>query len=505
MKSLKCATFSDSLDIVTVESSFLRGLPSFNITGLANTTIKESENRIKASLLSINFNFPPQKIVINLSPSDIPKKGSHFDLAIALLIALQKDKFDESFFVFGELGLNAQAKSTNSLFSLLLFLSEKVEFAKVLVPKDIALKAATIPNLEVYAISNLTEALNFFLDDEIKSEFLVSKPHPIFEKTIKIKDKIFIPNFDFSLDFSEVKGQARAKRASLIAASGMHNILYEGSPGCGKSMCAKRLVYILPPQSPKEVMLSVAYESLNNKNVEFSAVRPFRSPHHTSTRSSIFGGGSHSAKVGEVALANGGVLFFDEFPHFGKKILESLREPLEDNKILISRVNSKVEYQTKFLFAAAQNPCPCGNLFSKNTTCICSEMEIKRYKSTISAPLLDRIDLYVAMDEISKDDKATITSKEMYEKVLIAFKAQVLRGQSELNAKLSDKEVSKFCILETPAKDALNTAISRFNLSQRGINKTLKVARTIADLEEKNEISKNHIMESLSYRIRGFE
>ena len=192
MKSLKCATFSDSLDIVTVESSFLRGLPSFNITGLANTTIKESENRIKASLLSINFNFPPQKIVINLSPSDIPKKGSHFDLAIALLIALQKDKFDESFFVFGELGLNAQTKSTNSLFSLLLFLSEKVEFAKVLVPKDIALKAATIPNFEVYAISNLTDALNFFLDDEIKSEFLVSKPHPIFEKTIKIKDKIFI-------------------------------------------------------------------------------------------------------------------------------------------------------------------------------------------------------------------------------------------------------------------------------------------------------------------------
>lgn len=505
MKSLKCATFGDCLDIVTIESSFLRGLPSFNITGLANTTIKESENRIKASLLSINFTFPPQKIVINLSPSDIPKKGSHFDLAIALLIALQKDKFDEGFFVFGELGLNSKIKSTNSLFSLLLFLSEKVEFAKVLVPKEIALKAATIPNFKVYAVSNLNEALIFFLDDEIKDEFLVSKPHPIFKKTIKINGKTFIPNFDFSLDFSDVKGQIRAKRASLIAAAGMHNILYEGSPGCGKSMCAKRLVYILPPQSPKEVMLSVAYESLNNKSVEFSAIRPFRSPHHTSTRSSIFGGGSHSAKVGEVALANNGVLFFDEFPHFGKKILESLREPLEDNKILISRVNSKVEYQTKFLFAAAQNPCPCGNLFSKNATCICSEMEIKRYKSTISSPLLDRIDLYVAMDEISKDDKPTTASKEMYEKVLSAFKAQILRGQSELNAKLSDKEMAKFCILDSEAKMVLNSAISRFNLSQRGINKTLKVARTIADLEGEKLILKSHLMEALSFRIRGFE
>ncbi|MSN95760.1 YifB family Mg chelatase-like AAA ATPase [Campylobacter sp. FMV-PI01] len=503
MKSLKCATFADEVQIVNVESSFLRGLPGFSVVGLANTTIKESENRIKAALLNQNFNFPPQKIVINLSPSDIPKRGSHFDLAIALLIALQKENFDEDFFVFGELGLSGELKSTNSLFSTLLFLSQKVKYARILVPKNIALKASSIPNFEVYAVENLDEALKFFSDDEFKNNSLVSSMHPLFKNCIEINNQKFVPNFNFNFDFLDIKGQDRAKRACLIATCGMHNILFEGSPGSGKSMCAKRLVYIMPPQSINEVLLTTAYESLNNKEIEFSAIRPFRNPHHTSTRSSIFGGGSHSAKIGEVALANGGVLFFDEFPHFGKKILESLREPLEDNKILISRVNSKVCYETKFLFVAAQNPCPCGNLFSKKSSCVCSEMEIKRYKSTISSPILDRIDIYVAMDEIDKNDKSTISSKEMYEQVLDVFKIQKSRGQKELNGKMSDTEINRFCILENSAKEALEQAISKFNLSQRGINKALKVARSIADLSKSEIIMKNHILESLSFRQRG--
>lgn len=503
MKSLKCASFDGSLEIVKVESKFLNALPSFNIIGLANTTIKESENRVKSSLLSLNFKFPPMKIIINLSPSDIPKRGSHFDLAIALLIALQKENFDDSFFVFGELGLDGSVKSTNSLFSVFLFLSEKVKKAKILVPKSIALKAATIPNFEVYCVNSLEDGIKFFIDSEFSNSCLVDVVHPIFTNTFEILGQKYIPNSNFELDFKDVKGQERAKKASLIAAAGMHNILFEGSPGCGKSMCAKRLRYILPPQSIKEVMLTTAYESLDNKEVEFSALRPFRSPHHTSTRSSIFGGGSNLARVGEVALANGGILFFDEFPHFGKNILESLREPLEDNKILISRVNSKVEYQTNFIFVAAMNPCPCGNLFSKNTTCICSELDIKRYKNTISSPILDRIDLYVAMDEVGKDDRATISSKELYEQVLNVFKIQKLRGQNSLNAKMSDKDIAKFCILDDGAKGVLDSAIYKFNLSQRGINKTLKVARTIADLSEKEIISKSEILESLSFRVRS--
>lgn len=310
MRSLKCTTFNDEISIVGVEASFLRGLPSFNIVGLPNTAIKESENRIKAALINAGFNFPPKKIIISLSPSDLPKRGSHFDLCIAVLVAMQNDEFDESFFVFGELGLDGSVKSTANLFSQLLFLSSKVKNAKVLLPLEIAKKAACIPKLEIYAVSNLQDAVRFFRDDEFKNSCKFNETHEIFENFIELNGQIYVPNFDYKLDFKDVKGQARAKRASLIAAAGMHNILFEGSPGSGKSMCAKRIRYILPPQSLDEILLASAYRSLNNQDSDFSAFRPFRSPHHTSTRSSIFGGGSHSARVGEIGLANGGELFF---------------------------------------------------------------------------------------------------------------------------------------------------------------------------------------------------
>lgn len=502
MKTFKCASFTDTINIVDVESAFIKALPGFNIVGLANTTIKESEIRVKAALLNYGFKFPPLKILINLSPSDIPKNGSHFDLAIALLIALQKEEFDNKYFVFSELGLNGECKSTANLFSILLFLSSVVEFARVIVPKDIALKACMIPNFEVYSISNLKDGVEFFKNDEFKKQCLVNGMHPLFKNALEICGEKYILNFDFELDFLDIKGQQRAKRASLIAACGMHNIIFEGSPGCGKSMCAKRIHEILPPQSLNEVMLTSAYESLNNKDVDFSPKRAFRSPHHTSTKSSIFGGGSSKAKIGEVALANGGELFFDELPHFPKKILESLREPLENNKILISRVNSKVEYDTKFIFVAALNPCPCGNLFLSDSNCTCTQNEIKRYKSAISAPILDRIDLYVCMQEVSPNDKPSISSKEMYADVLRVFKMQKIRGQKEFNAKLSDEDVKKFCILDDDAKIILDNAINKFCLSQRGISKCLKVSRTIADLDNSKNIKKEHILESLSFRVR---
>lgn len=501
MKTLKCATFCGELKIVEVESSFTRGLPGFDIVGLADTTIKESILRVKSALNFIGFNFPAKKITINLSPSDFKKTGSHFDLSIALLIVLQHLEDIEPIFVFGELGLDGSVKSTANLFSILLFLSTQVKNAKVLLPKDVANKAAMIPNLRVYAINSIQEAIKFFEQKEERESFIHLKTHEIFKNFIEINGQKFIPNFDFSMDFSDIKGQDRAKKACLIAASGMHNILFEGSPGCGKSMCAKRLRYILPPQSLDEILLSCAYSSLNNEDVEFSALRPFRNPHHSSTRSSIFGGGSNKAMIGEVALANGGELFFDELPHFSKQVLESLREPLEDNKILISRVNSKVKYDTKFMFSAAQNPCACGNYLSKDKICTCSPIDIKRYKARISGPLLDRIDIYVLMDEISQNDKSTITSKEMYEKVLLAFKQQKMREQNELNGKMDDKEIKRVCILEKDAKNILDMAISRYQLSHRSLNKILKISRTIADLKEQDTINKDDILESLSYKI----
>ncbi|MBQ3168101.1 YifB family Mg chelatase-like AAA ATPase [Campylobacter sp.] len=503
MKSLKCACLNNKLHLINIESTLLRALPGFEIVGLASVTIKEAATRVKSALAALkDFTLPAMKIVINLSPSDVKKDGSHFDLAIALLVLLQKEHFDSDYFVFGELGLDGKLRSSAELFSVLLFLSTHVKYAKILLPKDIALKAAMIPNFEVYAVDNLAQARDFFLNDEFRDSCKVDAVHPIFNNVIEIAGRKFVPNLNYELDFIDIKGQERAKRASMIAAAGMHNILFEGSPGCGKSMSAKRLPYIMPPQSLDEILLASAYESLNSNSSDFSAIRAFRSPHHTSTRSSIFGGGSGMAKIGEVALANGGVLFFDEFPHFGKQILESLREPLEDYKINISRVNSKVSYDTKFLFVAAMNPCPCGNLFSKNSTCICTDKEIAKYQNTISSPILDRIDIYCAMGEIGQDDAPSLSSKQMSDMVLNAFKHQIERGQSELNGKLSDADISKYCILENEAKEVLNRAITSYNLSQRGINKTLKVGRTIADLRDSQIISKSDIMESLSYRMK---
>ncbi|MCR4941757.1 MAG: YifB family Mg chelatase-like AAA ATPase [Campylobacter sp.] len=502
MKSLNCAAYSDGLHIIDVESVFSRGLPGFNIVGLAGTSIKESTERVRAALLALNFNFPAQKIVINLSPSDLAKNGSHFDLAIALLIALQKAPNLEKIFVFGELGLDGSVKSTANLFSLLLFLSTKVDHAKVLVPSEIAIRASAIPKLEIYAVSTLEEAIKFYQDSEFAKSKLVKSKDEIFENLLEINGEQYIPNQNFELDFIDVLGQERAKRASLIAATGMHNIIYEGSPGCGKSMCAKRLVYILPPQNLSEVLNSAAYRSLNLQDSHFSALRPFRSPHHTSTKSSIFGGGSSVARIGEVALANGGVLFMDEFVHFDKNIIESLREPLEDHKIHIARVNSKLTYETKFLFAAALNPCPCGKLLSKELSCTCSQNEINRYKSKLSEPILDRIDLYVQMDEISPNDKASLSSKELSARVLDAFKFAKNRGQKQINGKLSDADILNFCNTSKEAKNILDTATMQLHLSQRAIKKTLKVSRTIADLARHETIQKPDILEAISYRTR---
>lgn len=291
MKSLRCATYGDGLKIIDVESIFSRGLPGFSIVGLASTSIKESTERVKAALLALDFSFPAQKITINLSPSDLPKSGSHFDLAIALLIALQKAKSLEKIFVFGELGLDGSVKSTANLFSILLFLSTQVKNLKVLVPKEIAQKASMIPNLEIYAVSTLEEAIRFFNDAEFAKSIRFNATHELFSNVIEISGKRYVPNLNFELDFKDVLGQERAKRACVIAAVGMHNILFEGSPGSGKSMCAKRLVYIMAPQSLEEVLKSAAYRSLNLQDSEFTSIRAFRSPHHTSTKSSIFGGG----------------------------------------------------------------------------------------------------------------------------------------------------------------------------------------------------------------------
>ncbi len=502
MKQLHCATLElFDAKVVEVEVAFVRALPSFSIVGLAQTSIQESKERIKSALSAIDFKFPPQKVTVNLSPSDLKKEGSHFDLPIALLIALQKTEVDFSdFMAFGELGLDGRLKDTSTLFAIILSLKKDNLIKKVIIPKQSVEKVSKIPNLEIYPADNLKEAIEIFT---IKTEEQkINSCESLNYDSIKICNSNYYFTKEFPLDFKEIKGQESAKRASLIAACGMHNILFEGSPGCGKSMSAKRLQYILPPMSLDEILEKAKLDALEKKEPDFKPIRNFRSPHHTSTQASIFGGGSKNARIGEASLANNGILFFDEIPHFPKTILESLREPLEDHYVLISRVNSKIRYKTKFLFVGAMNPCPCGNLLSSKKECMCNDLEISRYKKRLSSPLLDRIDIYVQMNEITPKDKTSLTSAQMFEKVKKVFKTQLQRGQNELNGKLSDKEIAKFCSLESKLSQILNNAITRFDLSQRAVNKTLKIARTIADIEDHESIKKSDLLEALQYRFR---
>jgi len=499
MKIIKSATLNDlEANEVFVEATFTKGLPSFTIVGMVSTAINESKDRVKSALLTNEYKFPPKKVTINLAPSEIKKTGTHFDLPIALLISLYEEKIKklDNYHIFGELSLNGTIKDSISIFPIILSLAKKKIIKEILVCEDSAKKISKIPNIKIYCVKNLLDAIEFF-KTENKERFLYEKEDLDYNKII-IDKKEFYYTTEYKQDFLDIKGQEYAKRAALISAAGNHNIILEGSPGCGKTMIARRLPYIMSPMSLEEILEVAKLEALNLKEPSFKPLRVQRSPHCTSTKASILGGNS----LGEVALANNGSLFFDELPHFSSSILEALREPLQDYKLLVSRASSKVIYDTKFLFVAAMNPCPCGNLLLKENKCRCNELEIKRYKARLSEPFLDRIDLYVTMNETDINDKPTISSKQMHEKVIESFKLQKLRGQEELNGKLSDEEIKKYCILEKNSQEILEKASINFNLSFRSINKILKVARTIADLDSCENIKDKHLLEALSYRRR---
>ena len=503
MKQLQCATLEGIEALpVTVESTLTRGLPSFTIVGLASSAISEARERVKSALLANDFTFPPKRITINLSPSDVEKRGSQFDLGIALLIALDSSNTDfEKWYAFGELGLDGSIKENTILYPLVLSLANQGLLTHAIVPKEAMDKLSNIPDITFVGAENLSEAIGFF-----KSDMNLSTAHPQ-RKSLdfpvqQIGSMKFYYQKNYPDDFNEIRGQEVAKRAALISACGMHNLLLEGSPGCGKSMIAKRLRYIMPPMTNRELLDVAKLDTLEGKTPHFSPLRPFRSPHHSGTAASIFGGGSHKAQIGEIGLAHNGILFFDELPHFSKQVLEALREPLEDKRIRISRVHSKVEYPTDFLFVAAMNPCPCGNLLSDETECRCSDLEIRRYKGRLSDPFLDRIDLYVQMQSVRADDRASVSSEAMHDTVLRVHEVQRKRGQNALNGRLEERQIDAVCHLDADADAVLSQAVQRFGLSFRAIKKTQKVARTIADIDQSETINKNHLLEALSYRRR---
>ncbi|RUM65596.1 MAG: ATP-binding protein [Sulfurimonas sp.] len=501
MKQLQCATFEGiEATQIRVEATFTKGLPSFSIVGVVNTAINEAKERVKSALLSNDFSFPPKRVTINLSPSDIKKEGSQFDLAIALLIALnQKELQIDEWFVFGELGLDGSVKENALFFPLILSLANQGRIAKAIVPNESIPKLSTIPSVVFVGVNTLNEAVNILQSDTPTVPPRKDTPdYPC----LRINSATYFYEHVYAEDFLDVKGQDVAKRAALIAAAGMHNLLLEGSPGCGKSMIAKRLRYIMPPLHNSDILETAKLQVLDGKEPTFAPLRNFRAPHHSATNASIFGGGSHKAQIGEIGLSNKGILFFDELPHFSKSALEALREPLEDGKIRIARVNSKVEYTTDFLFIAAMNPCPCGNLLSHEKACRCSDLEIQRYKNRLSEPFLDRIDLYVQMQPVHVGDTVSCCSKDLHLNVIEAFRIQKERGQERLNGRLNDREIEQFCTLSAAAQDILEKATKNFALSFRSIKKVQKVARTIADLNHSEHIEKAHLLEALSFRRR---
>lgn len=486
-------------EVVEVQATFIRALPAFVITGLANNSIQESKIRIQSALTQIGFSFPPLKIAINLSPADLNKSGSHFDLPIALLIALQKQEINlDNWFAFGELGLDGEIKHSDLIYPLLLEVALTHPNSNVILPESGKELFSHIPNINIYYAKNLKEAIDILGNlDSTPAQQETSFSFP----SIKINNKEFYFNNSFELDFKEVKGQERAKRAALISASGFHNLILEGSPGCGKSMIAKRIRYILPPISLEEMIECTKLQALDSTKAFYTPLRPFRAPHQSASKSSILGSATqYEAKPGEIALANNGILFFDELPHFKKDILESLREPLENNELVVSRVHSKISYKTSFLFIGAQNPCPCGNLLSLNKECRCNEKEITQYQNRLSEPFLDRIDMFLQMNENEENAKTSIDSASLQKIVFSAFTRQINRGQTKLNGKLDEKEIEKFCILDEECKGILDSAINRFNLSHRSIQKIKKLSRTIADIEGNENISKTNLLEALSFR-----
>jgi magnesium chelatase family protein len=500
---LLCATLEGvNAQVVEVEATFTRGLPGFSVVGLASSDIQEAKERVKSALLVNDFVFPPLKITIGLSPSELRKSGSHFDLPLALLVALNKKAFvQDNLYVFGELGLDGRVKSSSMLFPLILSLKEQGKIKQAMVPKEAMGYLQHISGVAFIPVETLSEAIALVQSGGFEAQ---TTRFTYAAKSVEVDSTPYFYTQSYAADFKEVKGQMVAKRAALIAAAGMHNFFMEGNPGCGKSMIAKRLQYILPPVSEKELLSVAKHQFLDGQIPQFAPVRPFRSPHHTATSASIFGGGSGTAKIGEVALASHGILFFDEIPHFSKQVLEAMREPLQDRRVLISRVNAKIEYEADIMFLAAQNPCPCGNLLSKNSArvCRCSEMEIKRYKNKLSDPFLDRIDLFVTMQEVESSDRADVGSKVMHEKVLDAFLRQKGRGQERLNGKLTEEEIEYYCTLSADAEKILQSAIGKFALSHRSIGSIKKVARTIADIEGHETVEKHDILEALSYRRR---
>ena len=498
-KVLSSAIIGIDAYIVEVEVDISQGLPAFSTVGLPEGAVRESKERVKASINNSGYHFPSDRITVNLAPADIKKEGSAFDLpmAIGILAAtglVLKTSYADHL-ILGELSLDGLIRPIRGALPMAI-MAKEMGLGGIFLPVENAPEAAVVEGINIYPVKTLSEFVQALSD--------ISKITPFRIDLESLRQKP-----DYQLDFSDVRGQENVKRAIEISVAGGHNMIMIGPPGAGKTMLTRRLHTIIPELSFQEALeTSTVYSimGLMPKGCGLISSRPFRSPHHTISDAGLIGGGQNP-KPGEVSLAHNGVLFLDEFPEFKKNVLEVLRQPIEDGYVTIARASSTVTYPANFMLVAAMNPCPCGFLGDPKRECTCTSLQIQRYRSKISGPLMDRIDLHIEVPPVNFRDLSSNetgrSSSEIIERVKSARSIQAERFHKMkiyTNADMNSRQIRKFCIIDTESVDLLEKAMDKLGLSARAHSRILKMARTIADLENRADIESSHVAEAIQYR-----